>query len=289
MVDTGDRASQEQTSRAVVAAVTSFLGGPHAQGDRWSFDFGEHLESNWGAVYGGALAAGILAVARCVAPEQSPRSLHVQMVRSMPRGVASATAKMRHAGRTVGTVEVDLYDGRGKLAAVALVTMVTPGAVAATYHDTRATVFDVRTVPFESFGVHAPIQHALHMLREENGVYHRAYDERVRPSVDGTMSPIGIITVPWDDLDATGPEVACLAADAIVGAPVIQSFIGLDALGPNPDLSLRFTTAPATRIVQTSGTMLSVQHGTATVAVEVQAGDQQLAHGLSTSLLLTPR
>ena len=29
--------------------------------------------------------------------------------------------------------------------------------------------------------------------------------------------------------------------------------------------------------------MLSAQHGTATVAIEVQAGDQQLAHGLSTS------
>ena len=57
MVDTGDM-RQEQASRAAVASVKAFLGGPHAQGDGWSFDFGEHLESNWGAVYGGALAAG---------------------------------------------------------------------------------------------------------------------------------------------------------------------------------------------------------------------------------------
>lgn len=100
------------------------------------------------------------------------------------------------------------------------------------------------------------------------------------------MSPIGTITVPWDDLESTGPEVACLAADPVVGAAVIQTFVPVDVLGPNSDLSLRFTTAPATRVVQTSGTVLSVQHGTATVAIEVQAGDQQLSQGLSTSLLL---
>ena len=38
----------------------------------------------------------------------------------------------------------------------------------------------------------------------------------------------------------------------------------------------------------TASTVLSVQHGTATVALEVQAGDNQLAHGLATSLLLPP-
>jgi hypothetical protein len=73
------------------------------------------------------------------------------------------------------------------------------------------------------------------------------------------MSPIGTITVPWDDLESTGPEVACLAADPMVGAAVIQTFVPVDVLGPNSDLSLRFTTAPATRVVQTSGTVLSVQ------------------------------
>jgi hypothetical protein len=43
---------------------------------------------------------------------------------------------------------------------------------------------------------------------------------------------------------------------------------------------------PVLAVLQTSGTVLSVQHGTATVAIEVQAGDQQLSQGLSTSLLL---
>jgi len=47
---------------AVLATVSGFLGGPSPDGDEWCFDFGEPLESNWGAVYGGALAAGTLAV-----------------------------------------------------------------------------------------------------------------------------------------------------------------------------------------------------------------------------------
>lgn len=287
MVGSDDGSRQAVVNREVLASVREFLGGPSPADAGWAFAFGEHLESNWGAVYGGALAAGILAVARFAAPECSPRSLHVQIVRSVPRGVAHATAEVRHAGRTVATVEVDLYDERSKLAAIALVTMVTPTAVAAGYHDTTATPFDVRTTPFEP--LRAPVQRSLHMLREENGVYVRAWGENVRPNLDGTMSPIGTITVPWDDLECTGPEVACLAADPMVGAAVIQTFVPVDVLGPNPDLSLRFTTAPATRVVQTSGTVLSVQHGTATVAIEVQAGDQQLAQGLSTSLLLPPR
>jgi hypothetical protein len=81
--------------------------------------------------------------------------------------MAYATADVRHAGRTVASVEVDLYDERSKLAAIALVTTVTPGAVAAGYHNTTATPFDVRTAPFEP--LRAPVQSSLRMLREENG------------------------------------------------------------------------------------------------------------------------
>src|SRR4051794_26920694 len=75
--------SQQDITRSVVHAVKDFLGGPISDGDEWCFDFGEHLQSNWGAVYGGALAAGALAVARSATPERSPRSMHIQMVRSV--------------------------------------------------------------------------------------------------------------------------------------------------------------------------------------------------------------
>ncbi len=274
-----------------VAAVREFLGGPHPDGDRWRFDFGEHLESNWGAVYGGALAAGALAVARCAAPDRSPRSLHVQIVRSVSRGIAHATAEVRHAGRTVATVEVELYDEREKLAAVALLTMVTPDAVASDQHNTSATPFEestFRSAP-ENLAKVSPVSHALGLMREREGVIVATAVENVRPNVDGSVAAGLHATLPWQDLDATGPEAACLIADAIVGAPLGVSSLPLEVVGPNADLSLRFTTAPAARVLTAAAMILSVQHGTATVALEVQAGDQQLAHGLATSLLLPPR
>jgi len=62
----------------------------------------------------------MLAVARSAAPDRSPRSLHIQIVRSVPSGVAYATAEIRHAGRVVATVQVDMYDARRKLAVIAI-------------------------------------------------------------------------------------------------------------------------------------------------------------------------
>jgi predicted outer membrane repeat protein len=84
-----------------VAAVGEFLGGPLPNGDGWDFDFGEQVESNRGAVFGGAIAAGLVSVARCSVPDRSPRSLHVQLVRSLPTGVAHALAEVRHSGPTL--------------------------------------------------------------------------------------------------------------------------------------------------------------------------------------------
>jgi acyl-coenzyme A thioesterase PaaI-like protein len=279
---------QQDVTRGALEAVRECLGGPTPDGARWRFEFGEHLESNWGAVYGGAVAAGMLSVARGGAPQCSPRSLHLQMVRALPRGQAHAVAEVRHAGRTVTTVQVDLYDARDKLAGTGLATMVTPDAVAAHLHDTTATPFDIRTTP-NPLPIKTPIHDSLRMIREENGRSLRAWGENVRSSVTGGRSPVGTITVPWDDLELTGPEVACLAADPLVGMAVYWSGLPHEVLGPNADLSLRFTTAPATRVLETSGTVLSVQHGTATVGIEVQAGDQQLAQGLSTALLIPPK
>ena len=274
--------------------MQDFLGGPHQDGDGWVFDFGEHLESNWGAVYGGALAAGTLSVARAVAPERSPRSLHIQIVRSVPRGLAYATADVRHAGRTVGTVEVDLYDARRKLAAIALVTMVTPDAIAPNLHDTTATPpfrvearRSLRSSPTSELP--RPSSTTLDLLAKRDGVPVMLTADNVRTNVDGSMAFIGECTIPWENLEVTGPEAACVAADARIGAAIMRSSVPLDAIGPNADLSLRFTTAPATRVIHAASIMLSIQHGTATVSLELHAGDQQLAHGLATALLLPPK
>ena len=68
--------------------------------------------------------------------------------------------------------------------------------------------------------------------------------------------------------------------------PLTDSFVALQDIGPNADLSLRFTTAPAIRIIAAAATLLSIQRSTATIGIEAQAGENQLAHGLATSLLL---
>jgi len=278
---------QAGVTRSALDAVRDFLGGPTPDDGAWSFDFGEHLNSNWGAVYGGALAASSLAVARAAAPDRSPRSLHLQIVRSVPSGLAYASSEVRHAGRVVATVQVEMFDARRKLAVVALVTMVTSDALAANMHNTGADKFDRHAQPLAlEPGFIAPLQQTLQMLTEEDGSFVGSYAENVRRCFDGTLPPVGHITVPWDDLGPTGPEAACLGADAMIVAPLLYSSIPNDVIGPNPDLTLRFTTAPAQREVLTASTILSVQSGTATIALEVQAGNDQLAHGLATSLLL---
>ena len=282
---------QRDVTAAVLDSVSGFVGGPSPDGDGWCFDFGQHLESNWGAVYGGALAAGTLAVARTATPDRSPRSLHLQIVRPVPRGRAFATTRIRHTGRTIATIEVDLYDERRKLAATGLVTMVTPGALAAQHHLTTAVPFDITPHPIvdDNSGADAPISKSLNLTVRRNGqVLGLGVDNRT-PSVDGSLPIVCPCTIPWDNLEITGPESACLVADATVGAPMVNSTLPPDHLGPNPDLTLRFTTAPATPVVNAAGTILSIQHGTATVGIEVQAGDHQLAHGLATSLLLPPQ
>jgi acyl-coenzyme A thioesterase PaaI-like protein len=283
--------SQHDVTRRVLDSARDLLGGPTLDGDEWCFEFGEHLQSNWGAVYGGALAAGMLAVARSALPERSPRSLHIQIVRSVPSGRAFATATIRHGGRTVATVEVELYDERRKLAAIALLTMVTPDAVAADYdHSVAAPPFRLTESPYDArntipgAGV-APIIAALkvNVFGSEDT---RLRADNVRPNVDGSAAAVVECTLPWEDLEYTGPEAACLIADLAVAMPVEGSFISVEDIGPNADLTLRFTTAPATHVITAASTMLSVQRGTATIGIEVQAGGNQLAHGLATSLLL---
>ncbi|HEY3723303.1 MAG TPA: acyl-CoA thioesterase domain-containing protein [Acidimicrobiia bacterium] len=286
--------SQQDVSRVVVQSVHEFLGGPTPEGDEWRFEFGAHLNSNWGAVYGGALAAGALAVARSIAPERSPRSMHIQMVRSVPSGRAFAAATVRHPGRSVATVEVDLYDTRRKLAAIALLTMVTPEAVAAEHDRSAATPpFRLIETPIgvddELPGaVAAGIVATLGLNRRFAARNTLPRAENFRQSVDGSAASAMECTVPWDDLEHAGPEAACLIADSAVAMPILNSYIPVENIGPNPDLTLRFTTAPATRIIQAASNMLSVQDGTTTIGIEVQAGDNQLAHGLATSLLLRP-
>ena len=284
--------SQSDATHEILHAVSDFLGGPTPDGDRWCLELGEHLRNDWGAVYGGALAAGMLAVARAATPDRSPRSIHVQTVRSVPIGRAFATVAVRHPGRTVGTVQIDLFDDRNQLCVIALLTMVAPEAVATNYdlvtaapplHLIEVPADETRLIPS---GGPAEIVSAINLNARgrERDVFVMA--NNVRSSVDGSMSRVTECTVPWGNLELTGPEAACLIGDASVALPIALSYVALEDIGPNPDITLRFTTAPATRVIVAASTLLSVQRGTATTGIEVQAGNNQLAHGLATSLLL---
>ena len=159
----------------------------------------------------------------------------------------------------------------------------------AEYHDTSVIdPFHVVSSPIDPslYAVTAPIVDSLQLLSMTQGEPVVLHADNVRPSVDGTMAGAMQCVVPWDNLELTGPEGACLLADAAIGLAVMgSSMIPVEAVGPNADLTLRFTTAPAARVLTVVAAMLSVQHGTATVSLEVHAGDQQLAHGLATSLL----
>jgi hypothetical protein len=229
---------QQDVTAAVLRAVHDFLGGPTPDGDAWRFDFGQHLHSNWGAVYGGALAAGTLAVARAAAPDRSPRSLHLQIVRSIPSGPVQATAELRHAGRTVTTVQVEMRDARGKLAVLALATMVTPDALAAELHHTEANSFQRQVRPLAlAAGFLAPVQESLGMITQEGDTYVGWFAENKRTGFDDAPPPVGHITIPWDELEWTGPEAACLGADAMIVAPLLYTSIAPDIIGPNPDLT----------------------------------------------------
>ncbi len=63
------------------------------------------------------------------------------------------------------------------------------------------------------------------MLAEVDGAFVGSYAENVRRCFDGTLSPVGHITLPWDNLRWTGPEAACLGADAVIVAPLLYSSI----------------------------------------------------------------
>lgn len=276
---------QQAVNEAAVGAVRDFLGGPSASGDSWVFELGTHLASNWGAVYGGATAAAAVALGRLAAPDRAPRGLHLQMVRSMPFGTATGTVRVRHSGRVVTTVEIELHDERQKLAAVGLITSVVPDALAQGYRNATAPPFDLRKSPSpwdppddtEFAGIATALQMDPYRVAVENHP----------PSITGDAAQGLEMRAPWKDVRTTGPELACLIADSMNGAPLwhAQAHLGV-VVFPNTDLTLRFASPDGDERVSASGRIVAVEQGTATVSIDVQAAGHWLAHGHSTSVLM---
>lgn len=265
--------------------VQEFLGGPHAVNSGWRFDFGEHLASAWGGTYGGALAAGCVALARRAAPGRSPRSLHMQLMRKVPLGVVSAHVRQLYAGRTVTTVQVQVLDGRDRVAVQSEVTLVDTQALAR--QETYVTAPAIRVVAEPRSDRHpnvaSPVARVLGLKPMD---WLRTPD--LPPAITGNDSYVGVGRAPWSDQTRTGPELACVMADVCNGGAIVHGLppgAEYRYAFPNTDLSLRFSALPGAAEVTGVGTLLCVHEGTTIVGIRVQTEAGQLAHGLSGSIL----
>jgi acyl-coenzyme A thioesterase PaaI-like protein len=197
----------------------------------------------------------------------------MQMVRSLPFGPAVGIARVRHSGRVVTTIEVELFDAREKLAAVGLVTSVLPPP------------FELRKEPSPwDLDTSAELSRIGDVLELDPG---RIVATNVPGSITGDAANCVEMKAPWEDTATTGPELACLVADTVNGAPLWhgQSTLGV-AVFPNTDLTLRFASPTGADPVFATGRLVAVEQGTTTVAIDVQAGGHWLAHGHSTSVLI---
>jgi acyl-coenzyme A thioesterase PaaI-like protein len=271
--------------RAPFSTIAEFLGGPEQRADaEWIFEFGPHLDSTWGGTYGGALGAGVLQVARAASPGRSPRSVHLQMMRPVGLGGARATSAIVNEGRTVTAVEVRLFEQRGKLAVLGLVTMIDPAALKRDLNYTSVEPFEIERQPLASNAyATTPIVETLQLPT----TMERWRVANVVRSVTGTMSNASAATTPWQERAATGPELSCVIGDLCNGQGISSALPpDLQLAFPNYDLSMRFTAEDAPEQALGVGTLLAVHDGTALVEIRIQAEAQLLARGLSGSVLI---
>ena len=247
-----------------------FLGATPSEDGSWRFHIPVELHGAFGGAFGGVVAAAAIMTARAVADGRRPVALDVRFLRSLPPGAVRATPTVLHTGRTLACVSVDLSTDDGRLAARATVSLVTDEALAPVSADRTE-----RALP--------------------------AYDDgRVWPPVGApiieTLAPRTVewpdgghavaLRVPWDDIEETSAEAACLPGDMCVGPPVVFEPSAAGLAHPNPDLSLRFAAPVTSQEVIGVGRLERVCDGLATVAIEVWSGDGLVAIGVSSSTLL---
>ena len=258
-----------------VSTAMSFLGGEPAADGGWRFSMGRELYGAFGGVFGGAVAAMSVLSARSIAADRLPVALDCRFVRSLSAGEARAVPSVVHEGRTLSCVSVDVLDKRGRVATRATVSLVDPavlepldhpGASASAPGAGNSGGSPWRRPP----GVEAPIIDTLEprlVGRDDRGI-------------------ATAIRVPWQDGDA-GAEAACLVADLCVGPPVAAAFPDRWIPHPNPDLSLRFSSARLDgRALVGVGRLERIAAGLASVRIEVWSGSELAAVGVSSSLLL---
>ena len=265
--------------------MVEFLGGPEpAAGDSWTFDFGSHLASAWGATYGGALGAACVAVARELAPGRAPRSLHMQFLRQVPGGRVTSHGRVVLAGRIVTTVQVDVLDGRGRPAVLGVITLVDTQSLVRDHEHVASPRIDLITTPLGRPVWPSPVADFLGV-----GTEHWLTSEDLPRMVTGEPSYATKTYAPWRDVADTGPELACLIADMCNGGAITH---GMRAVFPdryafpNTDLSLRFSGLPGQAETTATSALLCAFDGTTIAGIAVHSAAGQLAHGLSTSVLV---
>ena len=255
--------------------AAEFLQGEPTGDGSWRFTVGDERHGAFGGAFGGLLAACTVHVARQVAGGRRPAALDARFLRSLPAGEARLVPTVIHQGRSLTCVQVDVLDGRHRLATRSTVHLVAPAGLRPVDHPGERGDAPV-VAPWEAgaawrnpAGMEVPIVRTL------------------APRVVG-RGELGIATalrVPWDEPDASA-EAACLAADMCVGPPVAGAFPGAPTPAPNPDLSLRFAGREAGPEVVGWGRLARIDAGLATVQVVVRSGAHPVAIGVSCSLVL---
>jgi len=249
-----------------------FLGAQPGEDGSWRFAIGRELHGAFGGAFGGVVAAAAVMTARSVTDGRRPAALDIRFLRSLPAGTAIATPTILHAGRTLAGVSVDITTEDARLAARATVSLVADDALAPVDGED-----DHRQLPTYDEGkswprIGAPIIETL--------------DPRTVPWSD--RGEAVAIQVPWEDVERTSAEAACLPGDMCVGPPVVFAPAAAGLAHPNPDLSLRFAAPIRSQDVIGVGRLERVHAGLATVAIEVWSGGAIVAVGVSTSTLLKP-
>jgi acyl-coenzyme A thioesterase PaaI-like protein len=254
--------------------VVTFLGGEQVRASEWRFALGRHLHGAFGGASGGVIAAcGVLA-ARDIAPGRAASSIDVRFLRSLPAGSTRVVATPLHAGRSLTSVSIDVLDEQDRLGARATVSFVDreslhPLEVAGPSPAPHAQVTYGRGTPWRApSGLEIPILRTL-----EPRILGR----------DGRGVAIAL-RVPW--AGQASAEAVCLAADLCVGPPVAGAVSGHRVPHPNPDLSLRLAAELTTDELVAIGLLERVHAGLAIVRIEVRAGVDLVAIGVSSSMLL---
>lgn len=257
----------------VVTSIDAVL-DCRADGDGLSFGLGRHLHGAFGGAFGGAVAAAALQTARHAVSGRMPASLDIRFLRGLPAGTALAKATILRAGRSLTTVSIDIRDGEGRLSARATIGLTDSAALRPIDQPTAS-----KKPPLDDYdsgadwqapdGVEIPILSTL------------------RPRVLGSgCSWVATgLRLPWTDSGA-GAESACLAADMCVGPPVATACAGRWIPHPNPDLSLRFVGQVAGPELVGIGRLDRISAGLAAVNISVWSGNELVAVGVCSSMLL---